>query len=420
MKVNQLISPTILLSFSRDKYIIKIRKKSGVFQLTIISDSIKKHYDSVVALRRHFHAYPELSNQEFNTQQKIIDELTTLGLRPKKIATTGVIVDLYGTLPGKTVAIRADMDALELQDECEQPYQSKHAGVCHACGHDGHIAMLLGIAKVLVEIKEKICGTVRFLFQPSEERYPGGALAMIEAGALKDVDAIIGAHLWQSLKAGTLGITYGPMMASPDEFTIQIKGKGGHASMPHQTVDALLLGAQLAVALNTIVSRNVDPMEQAVVSLGTFRAGDTFNIIPDTAILTGTVRSFNDPMRTLLFQRIEQTTAGLCLAAGATFTFEKFLGYPPIINHPEITAILATVGAETLGNDSILTIHPVMAGEDFSRYLEKVPGAFFFIGSGNEAKGICYPQHHPKFDIDEQALAYGMEVIVRGIFKLLK
>lgn len=387
--------------------------------MTIIRDSIKKHYDSVVGLRRHFHTFPELSSQEFNTQQKIMDELSALGLQPKKIAQTGVIADLQGTLPGKTVAIRADMDALELQDECNQSYQSKHPGVCHACGHDGHIAMLLGIAKVLVELKETLPGTIRFLFQPSEERYPGGSLAMIESGALLGVDSIIGAHLWQSLKVGTLGVTTGPMMASPDEFTIQIKGQGGHASMPHQTVDALLVGAQLAVALNTIVSRNVDPMEQAVISLGTFKAGDTFNIIPDAAILKGTVRSFNENMRTLLFNRIEQITSGLCQAAGATFTFDKILGYPPVINHPEITTVFATVGAETVGKENVLTIHPVMAGEDFSRYLEKLPGAFLFIGSGNEDKGISYPQHHPKFDMDEQALAYGMEVMVRATIKLL-
>ena len=189
--------------------------------------------------------------------------------------------------------------------------------------------------------------------------------------------------------------------------------------MPHQTVDALLVGAQIAVALNTIVSRNVNPIEPAVVSLGTFKAGDTFNIIPDTATLTGTIRSFNEATRTLLFERIEQIVSGLCLAAGATFTLEKFLCYPPVINHPTITTIVANEGAKTVGVSNVLTIDPVMAGEDFSRYLEKIPGAFVFIGSGNENKGIKYPQHHPKFDIDEQSLAYGMEVLIRTAFTLL-
>lgn len=386
----------------------------------MIRDSIKKHYNSVIALRRHFHTYPELSAQEFNTQQTIMDELTALGLQPQKIALTGVIAEIKGTLPGKTVAIRADMDALQLQDECNTPYQSKHPGVCHACGHDGHIAMLIGIAKVLVTLREELPGTVRLLFQPSEECYPGGALAMIEGGALVGVDSIIGAHLWQSLRVGTIGITYGPMMASPDEFKIKIKGKGGHASMPHQTVDALLVGAQIAVALHTIVSRNVDPMEQAVISLGVFQSGDTFNIIPDTATLNGTVRSFNVTLRNLLFQRIEEIVTGLCQAAGATFTFEKILGFPPLINHPDITAIFAKMGTQVLGQDNVLTINPVMAGEDFSRYVEKIPGAFLFVGSGNPETGIQYPQHHPKFDMDEQALFHGMEVMIRTLLSLVK
>lgn len=388
--------------------------------MTIIRTIIEKQYDSIVNLRRHFHIHPELSAQEFNTQQKIMDELSALGLQPKKIATTGVIADLQGALPGKTVAIRADIDALELQDECNKPYQSQNPGVCHACGHDGHTAMLIGVAKTLVELKNELSGTVRFLFQPSEERFPGGAELMIAEGALLGVDSIIGTHLWQPLEVGTIGITYGPIMASPDEFTIKIKGRGGHASMPHQTVDALLVGAQIAVALNTIVSRSVDPMEQAVISLGVFKAGDTFNIIPDTALLNGTVRSFNEKMRTLLFDRIEQVTAGLCQAAGATFTFDKHLGFLPVINHPEISKVLAEAGAETLGSEKVLTINPVMGGEDFSQYLEKVPGAFMFVGVGNESKGIIYPQHHPKYDMDEKALFYGVEIMTRATLTLLK
>jgi len=388
--------------------------------LTIIRDLIEKHHDGIVALRRHFHTHPELSAQEFKTQEKIMAELSALGLQPKKIAITGVIADLQGALSGKTVAIRADIDALELQDECDKSYQSQNSGVCHACGHDGHTAMLIGVAKALTALKEQLPGRVRFLFQPSEERFPGGASAMIDDGALTNVDTIIGAHLWQPLNVGTIGITYGPMMASPDEFTIKIHGKGGHASMPHQTIDALLVGAQVAVALNTIVSRSVDPMEQAVISLGVFKAGDTFNVIPDTAILNGTVRSFNEDIRTLLFDRIEQVTQGICLAAGATFTLEKHLGFSPIINNPAISKILAKAGAETLGADNVHTIHPVMGGEDFSSYLEKVPGAFMFVGIGNEETGIIYPQHHPKFDMDEKALAYGVEIMTRAALTLLE
>ncbi len=386
--------------------------------MQIIKDLIEKHYDSIVSLRRHFHTYPELSAQEHNTQQRVLEELAVLGLTPRKIAGTGVIAKLQGNLPGKTIAIRADIDALGLQDECGKPYQSQNPGVCHACGHDGHTAMLIGAAKTLVELKEHLAGTIIFLFQPSEECFPGGAAPMVKEGALADVDAIIGTHLWQSLSAGTSGISYNRMMASPDSFTITIKGRGGHGSMPHQTVDPLLVGAQVVTSLHTIISRNIDPLEQAVLSIGSFKSGDTFNIIPDTATLVGTVRSFTMEIKKTIFDRIEQIVSGICLAAGATFQIEKNLGFPPLINNPQIAEVFANASVETLGAENTLTIDPVMGGEDFSVYLEKVPGAFIFIGTGNKDKGIIYPQHHPKFDIDEKALAYGTEIMVRTAMKL--
>ncbi len=386
--------------------------------MQIIKDLVEKHYDSIVSLRRHFHTYPELSAKEFNTQQRILEELSALELTPRKIAGTGVIAKLQGALPGKTIAIRADIDALELQDECGKPYQSQNPGVCHACGHDGHTAMLIGVAKTLVELKDRLAGTIIFLFQPSEECFPGGAALMVEEGALADVDAIIGTHLWQSLSAGTSGISYNRMMASPDSFTITIKGRGGHGSMPHQTVDALLVGAQVVTALHTIISRNIDPLEQAVLSIGSFKSGDTFNIIPDTATLIGTVRSFTMDIKKIIFDRIEQIVSGICLAAGATFQINKNLGFPPVINDRQIAEVFANASVETLGAENTLTIDPVMGGEDFSVYLEEVPGAFIFIGTGNIDKGIIYPQHHPKFDIDEKALAYGTEAMVRAAMKL--
>ncbi|SFM10866.1 M20 metallopeptidase family protein [Pelosinus propionicus] len=386
--------------------------------MRIIKDIVEKHYDSIVSLRRHFHTYPELSAQEFNTQQRIMEELSALGLTPRKIAGTGVIAQLHGALPGKTIAIRADIDALELQDECGKSYQSQNPGVCHACGHDGHTAMLIGAAKTLVELKDHLAGTIIFLFQPSEECFPGGAVLMVQEGALTDVDAIIGTHLWQSLSAGTSGISYNRMMASPDSFTITIKGRGGHGSMPHQTIDAILVASQIVTALHTIVSRNIDPLEQAVLSIGSFKSGDTFNIIPDTAVLIGTVRSFSLEIKKIVFERIEQIVSGICLSAGATFQIEKQLGFPPVINNPKIAEAFANASVETLGAENTLTIDPVMGGEDFSVYLEKIPGAFIFIGTGNKDKGIIYPQHHPKFDIDEKALAYGTETMVRAAMKL--
>ncbi|GMA97386.1 amidohydrolase [Pelosinus sp. IPA-1] len=386
--------------------------------MTTIGVIAQKHHKSVIELRRYLHRFPELSNQEFNTQKHIIKELTAIGLACHSIAKTGVIAELEGGKPGKTIAIRADMDALEIVDECGKSYQSQNHGVCHACGHDGHVAMLIGVAKILVEIKEEIEGKIRFLFQPSEEHFPGGAKFMIEEGALDGVDAIIGAHLWEPMKVGTIGITFDRLMASPDEFTIKIKGRGGHGSMPQQTVDALLVGAQLTVALQTIVSRNVDPLEQAVVSLGYFRAGETFNIIPDTAVIKGTVRSFEPSIRALIFERIEQITKGICEANNASYEFEKVLGFPALINHPEYSKVIGEAGVIVLGKENVLTINPVMGGEDFSYYLEKVPGAFFFIGVGNVEKGIIYPQHHPKYDIDEDALCYGMEIMATAALAL--
>lgn len=379
---------------------------------------VEKHYDSIISLRRHFHTYPELSAQEFNTQKTILEELSALGLAPRKIAGTGVIARLQGNLPGKTIALRADIDALELQDECGKPYQSKNPGVCHACGHDGHTAMLIGAAKILAELRDHLAGTIIFLFQPSEECFPGGAALMVQEGALTGVDAIIGAHLWQSHSAGTSAISYNRMMASPDAFTITIKGRGGHGSMPHQTIDTVLVAAQLVTALHTIISRNIDPLEPAVLSIGSLKAGDTYNIIPDTATLVGTVRSFSLDIKKTVFERIEQITSGICQAAGAAFQIDKTFGFPPVINHPQIAEVFVNASAESIGKKNTLIVDPVMGGEDFSVYLDIIPGAFIFIGSGNKKKGIIYPQHHPKFDIDEKALAYGTEIMVRTAMQL--
>lgn len=376
-----------------------------------IQSIIKKNHNSIVELRRYLHTYPELSGQEYNTQRRMLTELKALGIPCRPMANTGVYGEIVGGKPGKTIAIRADMDGLELQDQLETDYQSQNTNVCHACGHDGHMAMLVGVAKVLMELRQSLAGTFRLLFQPSEERFPGGAAAMLKEGALDGADAVIGAHLWQSLQAGTVGISYGRLMAEPDEFTLFVQGKGGHGSMPHQTVDAGLVAAQIVVALHTIVSRNVAPLEQAVVSIGQIHAGEAFNIIPDTAVIKGTVRSFDRSVRDLIFERMEHIVAGICRSYGANYKIDKQLGYPPLINHPDYAKVFEGISQEVVGRDKTLSISPVMGGEDFSYYLEKVPGAFLFIGSGNQEKGIVYPQHHPKFDIDEEVLLHGVEIM---------
>jgi amidohydrolase len=380
---------------------------------------IEQQLPQIIEMRRYFHTYPELSGQEFNTQRKIIAELENLGLEPRMAAGTGVIADIAGEGKGRMIAVRADMDALPVQDELDKPYRSQNHGVCHSCGHDGHIAMVLGLARILSTLKSELQGTVRLIFQPSEERFPGGAVAMVEEGALKGVSAIIGGHLWQPIPVGTIGLTSGRLMASPDEFVITIRGKGGHGSMPHQTVDALLTGAQLVAALNTIISRNVNPMEPAALSIGMFKAGEVFNIIPDTAVLKGTVRSFDQSLRASIFDRIETITQGICLSAGAEYRLDRRYGFPPVVNHQQIAQVLGEAARETLGEHGVIEPEPVMVGEDFSVYLGEIPGCFAFIGCGNEETGIVYPHHHPRFDLDERALGYGTELFCRAAVRLL-
>lgn len=379
-----------------------------------------EHHQYVIGLRRYFRMHPELGGEEFETQKKIVAELKAMGLQPRAAAGTGVIVEVQGARPGKTVAIRADIDALPVQDEVDQPYRSQNNGLCHACGHDGHTAMLLGLVKMFTGLSAGINGKVRFLFQPSEEKFPGGAEAMIADGAMEGVAAVIGAHLWQPLNVGTIGITYGPMMASPDEFSITIQGKGGHGSMPHQTIDPISVGAQIVVALKAITGNDIKTNELAVLSLGVFKAGSVFNIIPDTALLQGTVRSFSQEVREKVFARIEQICNGICIAHGASFNFEPVYGYPPVINNPHVSALVAEAGKEILGEAGVIELQPAMVGEDFSFYQQQAPGSFIFVGIGNEDKGLVYPHHHPKFDMDEDGLKIGMEVMAQTVVKLLK
>lgn len=386
--------------------------------MTDIYKLAQKHHDWAVNLRRYFHTYPEISDKEYNTQKRIMEELEKLGLEPEVKATTGVVAELKGALPGKTIAIRADIDALPIVDECNTEYQSQNHGACHACGHDGHMAVLLGTIKMLVEMQVELAGTYRFIFQPNEEEFPSGAAAMIKSGALKNVDAIIGAHIWQPVPFGTIGISYGNLMAAPDKFKITIKGKGGHGSMPHQTVDPILIAAQTILALNTIVSRNIDPLGLAVVSVGAIHAGNVFNIIPETATIEGTVRSFNQTIRETVFARIAEISKGLCLANNATCELETLMGHPAIVNHEDYAKVIEKTVAECSSDIKAEIIPPVMCGEDFSYYLQEVPGAFFFIGTGTDT--ITYPHHHPKFDINETCILHGMEVMTRSAMNLAK
>ncbi len=378
-----------------------------------------KHHPAVVALRRHFRAHPELGGQEFATRDKIVEILTALGLEPTRVSGTGVIADIKGAAGGKTVALRADIDALPLRDECGQPYASTVDGVAHACGHDGHTAALLGVAMVLAGLRDRFPGVVRLLFQPSEEMLPGGSLGMIAGGALDGVDHILGAHLWPTAPLGKMLIARGRMMASANAFRITVHGKGGHGSMPHRAVSPILVGVEIVAALNAIVGCNIDPLEPVVLSVGSFQSGEAENIIPDKASIKGTLRCFDGQLRYDVLDRIENICRRIGEANGAEVTVEKVIGYPPLINNPAVAGQVMAAGGEVLGADGVEETPPVLASEDFSHYLEKVPGAFMFIGAAPAGRDV-YPLHHPKFDFDEKALAYMTEIMVGAALRLLR
>ena len=355
----------------------------------------------LIEWRRDFHRHPEIANQEHRTSSVIRSFLESLQIPFRPAAGTGLIGVLEGQAGGKTVALRADMDALPLLEEGPKEYISQNPGATHACGHDGHMAILMGTAKLLASHRKQLKGKVVFLFQPSEERIPGGAPRMIEEGALDGVDAVFGLHLWQMLPTGKIASVPGPMMAASEEITIKITGRGGHGSTPHLTVDPIVVAAHLVVNLQTIVSRNVDPLKSAVMTVGAISAGTIFNIIPCDATLMGTVRSFDPHVRDLMERRVREVVAGTCATFGAQSEIQYVRGYPAVINDPAMTKFVHESARRTLGEQSVVSIDPVMGGEDFAYYVQKRPGAFIFFGMGN---GTSYPHHHPGFDIDEKSL----------------
>lgn len=357
--------------------------------------------DDLVAWRRDFHRHPEVAFHEERTSRVIKEYLEGLGLPVKTMAGTGLRADLRGGGDGPTVALRADIDALPIQEQGDKDYISLNPGAAHCCGHDGHMAVVLGVAKVLEGMKDSLHGNVVFLFQPAEELPPGGAIGMVEEGALEGVDAIFGLHFWQPLPTGKVGAVKGPMMAAADNFRISVKGRPGHGSMPHQTVDPILTASQLVVNLQSIISRNLDPLKPGVVSFGTIQGGTVYNIIPEEVKLTGTVRSFEAEVQALARDRLQEITQKTCEAFGAQGEMEYEPGYPPVVNPPEMVDFALGVVARTLGDDRIVEIDPVMGGEDFAYFLQKIPGAFLFFGMGD---GQSFPHHHPGFDMDEKAL----------------
>lgn len=375
-------------------------------------------YPEMVRVRRDLHMYPELSYHEVNTPQKVAEYLRALGLEVRtEVGGRGVVGLLRGGKPGKTIALRADFDALPIQDEKNVEYKSRIAGVMHACGHDIHTAALLGVAHVLSERKEELAGNVVFLHQFAEEMPPGGAIAMIEDGCLDGVDEIYGAHVWSSEPYGTIGVTDGFAMASGDGFDIEITGRGGHGAQPHLTIDPLVVGCQLVVNLQQIVSRRVNPIDAAVLSVGSIHSGLAANVIPDSCSIKGTVRTFNEEVRRFIEQQVRQITQATCDAMGAVGTIHYRSGYNAVWNHPEQTRQIRLLAQQLVGEENVKQLAPSMAGEDFSNYLNQVPGTFFFVGGGNPDIGATYPHHHPMFDADERSMLLIGKVFLSAVIE---
>mgnify|MGYP001430996785 FL=1 len=374
-----------------------------------IRTEIKKIEKMIIDWRRDFHQYPELSFKEHRTGDVIADELRSMGLEPKvNVGKTGVTADLkFGD--GPTIGLRADMDALPIQETSGLSFSSKNDGVMHACGHDGHMAMLLGAAKVLTQKDDQYNGTVRFIFQPAEEG-EGGARYMIEDGCLEGVDEIYGIHVWNYQPVGEVGVKDGPVLAAADMFDIKIKGIGGHGAAPQGTVDCVVVASHLVQALQTIVSRNTNPLESTVISIGKINGGHNFNIIADEVSLSGTARAYTEANRSLIKTRMKEIIHGIEKTYNAQITFNYKDGYPPTINHTEPAEKVLKAAKQVVGTKAGMP-YLSMGGEDFAYYLKEKPGCFFFVGSApNEKELFETPHHCSHFTMDERALLVGPSI----------
>ncbi|MDC0762994.1 M20 family metallopeptidase [Brevibacillus sp. AG] len=385
-----------------------------------LNKAVEEIKDKVIAWRRYLHENPELSFHEEKTAQFVYETLLTFGnLEVSRPTKNSVMARLIGSEPGKVLAMRADMDALPITEENTFEFVSKNPGVMHACGHDGHTSMLLGTAKLLSGMKDQIKGEVRFFFQHAEEVYPGGAEEMVQAGVMDGVDMVIGTHLWSTMEFGTVGICPGPMMAAPDTFWITVLGKGGHAALPHETIDSIAIASQVVTNLQHIVSRNADPLDNLVLSVTQFVGGTTHNVIPGAVEICGTVRSFDKNLRESVPGLMERVIKGITEAHGAGYKFKYEFGYRPVINDAEVTKLMEEVVEESLGAEWVEHMRPTMGGEDFSAFQQKAPGCFFYVAAGNKEKGITYPHHHPRFTIDEEALEVGVKMFVNAARKIV-
>ncbi|MET0622259.1 MAG: amidohydrolase [Pyrinomonadaceae bacterium] len=382
----------------------------------------------LVETRRDLHAHPELSNREERTSRVVAERLRSLGLTDVKtgVGKHGVTALLVGGKPGPVVAVRADMDALPIQEVGDKPFKSQTPGVMHACGHDVHTTVELGVAELLSRMKEDVRGTVKFIFQPAEEGAPageeGGAKLMIKEGALENPRprAIFGLHTEPNLQAGQIGYHSGPAMASADTFYVTIKGKSSHGAQPHVGIDAVVVAAQCVLALQNIRSRRIDPLEPLVITVGTIRGGDRFNVIAGEVKMTGTMRTFNDQVRERSIAMMRETLQNVTAAYGATYELEMGDGNAVTFNEPALVEETLPTVRRVVGAGNALAIKPFMPAEDFSAYQKVVPGFFYFLGVGNRGRGITAGWHTPDFDVDEESLVVGVKVMSNVVLDYLE
>ncbi|MBO0471859.1 amidohydrolase [Enterococcus sp. DIV0242_7C1] len=374
----------------------------------------------MVKWRRHLHRHPELSFHEVETAKYIQSVLAEFpNLEVSTLTENSVIAILKGSKPGKTIALRADIDALPIVEEADVEFPSENPGVMHACGHDTHTAMLLGAVKTLTEMQDKIAGTVKFIFQPAEEEPPGGAKLLVEAGVMDDVDLVFGLHIAPNIPVGMIGTRKGAASAASDVFTLKIQGKGSHGSTPELSVDPIMIGVEIINNLNNIVSRNISPFSNAVISIGEFNAGKTANVIPDTAQIQGTVRTNDKEIRQYVKQRIEAIIDHVCKMYDATYDLDYLLGYSEVNNDSAATDLVLAAAEKVVGKTQMFEAPKMMGGEDFSAYTDVKPGSFFILGGGTAAEGCGYMNHHPKFKIMEDCFKTGAAMHTQIILDIL-
>lgn len=385
-----------------------------------ITASIKKHTEAMITFRRDLHSHPELPFEEVRTTKRIAEELAKIGIEYRLTEPTGIIADIKGGKPGKTVALRADIDALpvqELNDSLE--YKSTNKGKMHACGHDAHTAMLLTAAKALYEVRDELKGNIRLIFQPAEE-IAQGAKAMVKQGAVDNVDNVFGMHIWSTTPSGKVSCNVGGTFASADLLVVKFKGRGGHGSMPEATVDAAIVASSFVMNLQAVVSRETSSLDSAVVTIGKMDVGTRFNVIAENAVLDGTVRCFDIETRTRIEAAIRRYAEHTAAMYGATAEVDYIYGTLPVINEERSALLAQSVISESFGENVLIAERPTPGGEDFSFYMENIPGCFALLGSGNPEKDTQWAHHHGCFNIDEDVMASGAELYAQYAWSYLQ